>query len=140
SYMLTNTGNSVGTLAANTGSGGGVTFAQTGGLSIGSVNGVNGVNTGTLSLTTGGTVAQSAPIIATNLALIGNGGATFTLTDGGNNVATLAASTSGAVTFAQTGGLSIGSVNGVNGVNTGTLSLTSGGAVTQSAPIVATNL
>ena len=132
-YTLTNSGNQVGALAANTGS---VSLTNSINLSIDTVPGTNGVTAGALTLTDNGTVTQSAPISTTNLALLGGGG-TYTLTNAGNQVGTLAANTgAGSISLTNSVNLNIGST----GVVTGTLTLTDTGTVTQSAPISTTNL
>jgi filamentous hemagglutinin family protein len=162
-FNLTNT-NSVGTLAAggnvapvsvslNNGSTP-LTIGQVAGLSIPSFSlpavnmpAVNGVNTGTLRLLSTNEVTQTQPITATNLALTGQGGQ-FQLANIPNHVETLAADTglsTGAVVLNNgNNALSIGQVSTggptVTGVTTGTLGLLSNNTVTQSQPIVATNL
>lgn len=137
-FTFTHGGNSVTTLAGATGSNGAVTYAQTGSFAIGTVGGITGVNTGSLALTSAGTVTQSAPITATSLALLGGNGA-YVLTNSNNQIGTLAANT-GSVNLANSVNLNIGTAGGASGVNVGTLVLSETGAVTQSAPIITTNL
>ncbi|HWU84274.1 MAG TPA: filamentous hemagglutinin N-terminal domain-containing protein, partial [Rhodocyclaceae bacterium] len=86
---------------------------------------------GTLVLNAGGGATQSAAIQVGNLALKGSG--TFTLNNSGNAVDTLAASVNGAVNFRTSGALSVGSVDGVNGVSLSgkAFTLTVGGALSQ---------
>jgi filamentous hemagglutinin family protein len=138
-YTLTNAGNQIGTLATNTGSGtGSISLTDSINLAIGSVGGTAGVTTGTLALNDTGAVTQSAPINVTNLALFGSGGS-YTLTNSGNQVGTLAANT-GAASLTDSINLAIGTVAGTTGVTASALTLTDSAAVTQSAPITVTNL
>ncbi|MEN6412379.1 MAG: filamentous hemagglutinin N-terminal domain-containing protein, partial [Veillonellales bacterium] len=111
-------------------------------LSIGTVNGVNGVDSGTANttFTDMGTVTQTAAITAGGLGLTGAGG-TFDL-EQPNHIGTLAANT-GSITLKNSGAINIGSVtaNGVttDGVTTtGTFSLTAGGDITQTKAISTT--
>ncbi len=73
-----------------------------------------------LDLITGGAISQSAGLSVANLALASAAG--ITLTDAGNSIDTLAvANLGGAVNIANTGPLTIGTVNGLVGFsNTGT--------------------
>src|SRR5262249_20205264 len=68
SYTLTNAGNQIGPLAANTGS---ISLIDASNLSIGTVAGVSGVTAGTLVIPDAGAVTQTAAITASNLALLG---------------------------------------------------------------------
>jgi hypothetical protein len=139
-YTLTNTGNQVGTLAAVAN---GVTLVDAANLSIGTVNNVGvpgsvtGISTGTLTLSDTGTVSQSAPITATNLALLGTGGS-YTL-NANNHVNVLAANT-GSVSFTDGQALTIGTVGSTVGLTAGTAVLSDTGAVGQTAAINASNL
>jgi filamentous hemagglutinin family protein len=90
--------------------------------------------TGTVSISAGGAVSQTAAITAANLALLGSG-ASYSLTNIDNSIGTLAANTS-AVTLADNTALTVGAVNATTGVAStgavslsanGNLSLTSGG-------------
>ena len=77
-----------------------------------------------LLLVSSGTVTQtqSSPIAATHLGLLGSGGS-YTLTNSGNQVGTLAADT-GSVSLTDSTNLSIGIGGGINGVTaTGALAL-----------------
>ncbi|MBL9001104.1 MAG: filamentous hemagglutinin N-terminal domain-containing protein [Phycisphaerae bacterium] len=80
----------------------------------------------TLQALTGGATSGGA-IIASGLRLLGTG--TFTLTDAGNNVGTLAANTTGAVEYRDADDLAAGTVAGTVGITTGgqNLRLTSAG-------------
>ncbi|PWC44928.1 hypothetical protein TSO221_16645 [Azospirillum sp. TSO22-1] len=129
--------NSVTTLAtAGTGNGA-VSFRGDGGFAIGTVDGVSGIaaGTGDVTLSTTGTVTQSQAITASGLSLKGTGG-TYTLTNAGNAVATLAGDT-GTVSYTDADALGIGTVNGTAGltVNGTTLTLATGGALTQTAAL-----
>jgi hypothetical protein len=88
-----------------------------------SVNGSNGV----LTLSTTGTATQSAAITATNLALLGSGGS-YTLNHAGNLIGTLAVNT-GSVSLTNGQALTIGTVSGTTGwTTTGNSALTAIGA------------
>ena len=139
-FTLTNASNNVSTLAASTT--GVISYRDTNGFSIGTVNSTVGVATGgnNLTLQSGSAVTQSQAISATGLELLGSG--PYTLTNSGNDVATLAASTTGVISFRDTNGFSVGTVNATAGISTGgnNLTLQSGGAVTQSQAITASGL
>ncbi len=135
SYMLNNSANDIGTLAANTSV---INVTSNGGLAFGAVAGTVGVTADTLVVSSTGAVTQTAPITVGNLALLGAGG-TFTLSDAGNSIGTLAANT-GSVKVTDNGGLMIGTVAGSSGVTADTLVLSSAGAVGQTAPITVSNL
>src|SRR6516165_103326 len=86
---------------------------------------VNG-NNSTLTLNTTGTATQSAAMTATNLALLGSGGS-YTLNNLSNLIGTVAANT-GSVNLTTTGAVTIGAVGGVTGWNTtGNSTLTASG-------------
>ena len=88
-----------------------------------SVNGTNGV----LTLSTTGTATQSAAITATKLALLGSGGS-YTLNNAGNLIGTLAVDT-GSVSLTNGQALTIGTVAGTTGwTTTGNSALTAIGA------------
>jgi fibronectin-binding autotransporter adhesin len=93
----------------------------------------------TLTLQSTGNVTQSAAIDAAAVDLVGTGGH-FTLTNGGNFVDTLAANAA-VVSFADDDDLTIGSVNGTNGITaTGAVSLAVNGSISQTAAIDALSL
>ncbi len=143
-YALTNAANNVGTLAASDGTGT-INFYDNTTLAIGSVGSgsIAGVTAGTLDLgfANGQGLTQSQPIIVTSLSLSGNGG-TYTLTNALNSVASFAASvgTSDAISLTDSIGLDIGSIDYINGVTAGTLTLNDAAAVTQSQNINVANL
>jgi filamentous hemagglutinin family protein len=116
-------------------------FRDDGGFVIGAVDGSNGlsVGTATATLTSTGTVTQTQAITAQGLALAGSG-ATWTLTNAANDVDTLAGNT-GTVSFTDVDDLVIGTAGGVAGltVNSTTLTLNVGGALTQTAALTGVN-
>ena len=82
------------------------------------VSTVTGTAAGDVVLNAGGAVTQSAAITADGLRLLGTGtGVSYTLTNTGNDVNTLAANT-GAVSYSNTGILTIGTVGSTVGVTT----------------------
>ncbi|MBI3377102.1 MAG: putative Ig domain-containing protein [Nitrospirae bacterium] len=86
--------------------------ASSGGIAI---NGALTLGAGkNLTLNTTGAVTQTAAITAAGLELLGTGG-TYTLTNTGNAIATLAGNT-GSVSYSQAGGLTIGAVNLTSGL------------------------
>ncbi|MFM7039784.1 MAG: beta strand repeat-containing protein, partial [Planctomycetaceae bacterium] len=130
-YTLTNSGNSFTTLAANTTEA--VSYRDIDGLTVGTVNTV-GITTSDDSVTiqTGGTLAinqavavdtanptmnatgavtQAAAISGAGLELLGAGA--YTLTNSGNSFTTLAANTTEAISYRDTNGLIVGTVNTV---------------------------
>ena len=79
------------------------------------IGGAIHVGSHTLSLTSAGPVTQTAPIIAGSLLLEGTG--PFTLNNASNSVKTIAANVSGgAIAYTNHGSLTVGSVDGTNGV------------------------
>ncbi|WP_170182160.1 MBG domain-containing protein [Phreatobacter stygius] len=91
--------------------------------------------TGTLALTSDGTVTQTTAIAASNLQLGGAG--TFTLVHAANQVGTLAGDV-GKLTFANSGNLTIGRIASAGFITAGisaddTVSVTAGGAITIAA-------
>ncbi len=134
-YQLTHTSNAIDTLAGNTGT---VNFLENSGFAIGTVNTAGLATSGNTTLSTTGAVIQGAPITASGLELLGAGG-TFTLTDPGNAIDTLAGNTS-TVNFLENSGFAIGTVNTAGLATSGNIILSSTGAVAQSAPISAAGL
>jgi filamentous hemagglutinin family protein len=78
-----------------------------------SIGGALNAATNTLTFDTAGTVTQTAAITAGNLALLGGGA--FTLSNTGNNVATLAGVT-GILSYIDADALELGSVGSTNGI------------------------
>ncbi len=84
-----------------------------------------------ITLTTNaGAVTQTQPITATGLELLGAGA--YTLTNGSNNVATLAANTTNAISYTDADNLAIGTVGGTVNLSstTGGVALVVGGTLT----------
>jgi len=108
---------------------GNITLNSAGSIAI---NGI--VNAGNnLKLAGAGIVSQMAPITAAGLELLG-AEATYNLTHTGNAITTLAGNT-GTVHFTNSTGIGIGTVNTTGLATSGDLTLNSGGAITQSAPL-----
>jgi len=92
-----------------------------------------------LTLNTGGTVTQTQPIEVGGLELLGSG--SYILNNPNNSINTIAANTTGSISYVDKGGFSIGTVGSTRGIITsGTLTLDAGGTVTQTQPIVAAGL
>jgi len=158
-YTLTDSGNDVDTIAANTTDA--VSFRDTDDLIVGTVNTVGitttndnvslqtgttltindviGIGAGNLTLNAGGAVTQGAgdTITAAGLELLGAG--SFTLDDAGNDVNTIAASTTEAISFTDTDGLAVGTVNTVGITTTGDQITLSVGAGTDNATLDVNN-
>jgi hypothetical protein len=139
-YTLTNSSNDVSTIAADTT--GAISYANDAALSIGTVNSTDGITVGTgdLTLSAGGAVTQTEPISASGLDLLGAG--PYTLTNSSNDVSTIAADTTGAISYTNDAALSVGTVNSTDGItiSSGDLTLSAPGAVTQTEPISASGL
>ena len=138
---LTNTGNSIGTFAANVSSTGTISLTGINGLNIGQLKDnqdntiATGIGTGTLTLSNTGTVTQTSKIaVTTNLLLLGTGGV-YNLTNTTNTFGTVAANT-GSVNLSRSSAaaLATGTVSGTVGITTtGDVTLTSPGNVTVGA-------
>jgi hypothetical protein len=114
--LLADAGNDVDTLAANVA--GNLRYADADGFDIGSVAGTNGISSGGWThLGAGGNVTDSQALQVNGLALSGSGG--YALDAAGNAFTTLAADATGGLLLAQGGALSVGTVDGVAGVNAG---------------------
>jgi filamentous hemagglutinin family protein len=134
-----NSFNQVGTFAANI-NGGLLRFSGNNSFTVGTVNGVNGINhtngntqlyidknNGTLTLAqginsgsvylraSGGVNQTGGNITATNLALAGGAA---TLTSSGNNVTNIAASINGDFSYTDADAVKVDSVFGINGITT----------------------
>ncbi|MDT7044140.1 filamentous hemagglutinin N-terminal domain-containing protein [Candidatus Nitronereus thalassa] len=117
-----------------------VTFVDTDDLDIDTVNGIVGATATTLNLTTGGALTDAQAITATNLSIT-NTAADTTLDVATTDVDNLAVSAAGrTVSFRDTDDLNIDTVNGVVGVTSTTLNLTTGGALTDAQAVTTTNL
>jgi hypothetical protein len=141
SYTLTNTSNNISTLAANTSND--IKYTDANGFDIGTVGSTNGVNVGANNLTLeaiSGTVTQSEAITAGGLELLGGG--SYDLTNTSNNISTLAANTTNDIKYTDANGFDIGTVNTTNGITAPgkNVTLTAGGAVTQTEAITANTL
>ncbi|MGB0371423.1 MAG: beta strand repeat-containing protein, partial [Opitutales bacterium] len=102
-YTLTNTGNSITTLAVDSAS---LSFTDNSGFAIGSVNATNGITTtGTATLSSTGSVTQSQAISASTLTLNGSGG-TYTLENAANDIDTLTGST-GTIAYSDSNDIAI---------------------------------
>ncbi|MFZ4638510.1 MAG: beta strand repeat-containing protein, partial [Pirellulales bacterium] len=105
----------------------GVTFTDSDNLAIGGLTG------GTMSLTVGGNLTQSAPIVGTSLSVTASAGA-VTLNSANNVAAATFTNTTRAVSYTNSGSLALG------GLTAGTGSLVLGGDLTQTGPIVGNTL
>ena len=103
------------------------------------INSALNVGTNNLTLNSGGAVTQTQELAASGLELLGTG--SFTLTNAKNTITTLAGNTTGTISYRDSDGFTIGTVGMTNGLtSTGNITLHSGGAVTQTQPIVAQGL
>ncbi len=91
-----------------------------------------------LTLDSLGTVTQTAAITAAGLELLG-ANATYTLNHADNNISTLAGDTA-SVKLTNSSSLTVGTVNSTGLTATGSVTLASSGAISQSAPITASML
>ncbi len=124
SYILNNPANDISTLAGNTT--GEVSFRDSNGFSIGSVNSTVGMTTlGNLTLEAGGNISQTEKISANGLELLGSG--SYTLNNPANEITTLAGNTTGAINYTNANTLTIGTVGTTTGISTngGNLTVTS---------------
>lgn len=116
--------NDVGQIAASlTGVGSAFVYLENTDFQVATVDGISGISAGTganadVTLSGGLAVTQApgAPIVANGLRLITGG--PYTLTDSGNDVAILSASTLKAITYTDATGFDIGTVSGSPGVFT----------------------
>ena len=137
-YSFTNSNNAISVLSANTGTVNLNDGSTT--LSIGSINGTNGVTANSFYLADTAVVTQSQGINASNLLLTGTGGI-FTLNNGANAVANLAGNANSISLNNGDNNLLITSLNGVNGItNTGTTTFTVGNATVTSTQAINTPL
>ncbi|MDH4226368.1 MAG: filamentous hemagglutinin N-terminal domain-containing protein [Deltaproteobacteria bacterium] len=132
-------GNTVGTIAANTGS---VKLSDTGGITIGTLNGTGAptagiTTTGNTILINNGALTNTDKIVAAGLK-VSNGAAAITLTNLLNNVSTLNLITTGAdIAYTDANGFAIAAIDGSTfGIDTGNttinnVTLLATGAVTQ---------
>ncbi|MCW4627865.1 filamentous hemagglutinin N-terminal domain-containing protein [Marinomonas rhodophyticola] len=120
-YTLTNTSNAIGTLTANTGS---LNVTNNQDFSLGSI-----VTTGDVELSSTGAVTQTGAITG-GQALNLQGSGTYTLTNAGNEIASLAANT-GTLSVTNNHDFSLGTI-----ATTGAVALSSTGTVTQDSVIL----
>ena len=123
--------NNVTTFAAQTGAGN-LALTEIDGFTIGSVGAtadtfhpaITGLNAGagTITLQSGGAVTQTAAITASGLRLLGGG--TYILTNGSNDVTTLAANTTGTIQYTNANALSVGTVGATTGITSGNNNIT----------------
>jgi filamentous hemagglutinin family protein len=109
-------------------------------LSANTINFASTVSsTGNLTLNAANSVTQTGAISANGLELLGTG--SYTLTNTANDITTLAGNTTGAISFRDSNGFNIGTVNTTVGITTSSnLTLNAGGAVTQTEKISASGL
>ncbi|WP_111639359.1 two-partner secretion domain-containing protein [Marinomonas shanghaiensis] len=119
-YTLTNTSNEIGSLAADTGS---LNVTNNQDFSLGSI-----VTTGDVELSSTGAVTQTGAITG-GQALNLHGSGTYTLTNAGNEIASLAANT-GTLSVTNNHDFSLGTI-----ATTGAVELSSTGSVTQTGAI-----
>jgi filamentous hemagglutinin family protein len=128
-------------------SGGSIRFRDDNGFALANLDGLTTSVVspgGYLSLITGngGSVTQSHSLTADNLRLTATGTGSFTLNNASNEFNTVAASTATSLTLNDTTGFTVGTVDGVAGVNVGTSTFTinNGGTTNQTAVITAGTL
>jgi hypothetical protein len=120
--------NSVGSFSSGNGAGA-VSFRNSGGLNI------TGINGGPVTIVAGGGVTQSAVINAGVLEVNGNGTGAIALGLANNVTGFKSGNGAAAITFRDaSGGLDLAGITG------GSVTITAAGAVTQTAPVVATTL
>lgn len=143
-FTLTDTANRWATVAGSlTGNNRQVLLGEGDGYQFATVDTLNGLNIGTtgslLQLTGSGDITQSQSVITRTLNLLG--GSSYTLSNAGNTFAILGATPTGDARSVNARSSTGFDVTGISSTGTGLqVTLTSGGAVTQSAPIVAQSL
>ena len=136
--LLTNTSNDFTGMV--TASGNDITLYDTNAMLLGNITASSG---GIFSLSAGGDVTQSESSAITADSLLLSGAGNYTLTNTGNNIGTIAADGSGAVSYTENTDFEIGTVGSTNGINIGgllTLSHSSNNTVSQSQTITAGGL
>jgi hypothetical protein len=89
-----------------------------------------------LTLQAGGAVTQTQPIEGSGLELLGAG--PITLTNLGNDFATLAAAITGDINYIDGTALTVGTVNGTTGASAASISMGAGGQFTMAANVTST--
>lgn len=120
SVVLDNAGNDVDTFAAQAlTAGADVTFRDSDGFAVGTVDGQDGIDAAdNVNLTSGGAVTQSGTGTITASTLELHGAGPYTLTNVGNDVDTIASDATGATSYTDADDLIIGTVNATNGITT----------------------
>ena len=133
---LTNTANVLPTVAAS--ATGDIRLTTSGAMSVGSVDGTDGITGGTfVSLSSNGLTQSQAIVAPDGLAVLGSGAAV--LGNAGNMIGQYAANTTGSLTINETAAVTLGSAGGTAGVTVGS-SLTinaTGQNISQTAAVVA---
>ncbi|MBC7917301.1 MAG: filamentous hemagglutinin N-terminal domain-containing protein [Rhodoferax sp.] len=132
---LTNSGNSVGSFASSVGMTGGVSFTNSGALSLGAISTATG---GNLQITTGGALTQSAALSvnASGASTFNAGSSAITLTNSGNNFGSaVSLNTTGNASVSNTSGIVLGTSN-----VGGSLAVVTNGSITQTGAITASTL
>ncbi len=131
-FTLNNSGNNVSSLEGGTaGATGGISFTDNGGFAVGA-NGLN-AGTGSVTLSSTGTVTENGALTAGTLDLEGSGG-TFSLDSAGNSVGTLIANTYDAA-LDDSSALVLGASS-----LTGTLTISATSGISQSGAVTGSSL
>ncbi|MEA3208278.1 MAG: trimeric autotransporter adhesin [Chthoniobacter sp.] len=112
------TANDVDIVAANITGAGNFSLTDADGFALGTVDGISGLVAGGAVSLNAGPVTQAAGANVTSPSLVLLGAGPFTLTSVANDVNTIAANVTGAVSFTDLDDLTVGSVAGVAGVTT----------------------
>ena len=147
-FSLASTTNDVtGKLAADLASVSTMSYRDANGFDVGTVGATNGIKVGAtgtagnnVTLNAGGAVTQSQAVIADGLELLGSGSYTLTDPTTANSIAKLAGNTTNSVKYYQAAGFAIDTVNTAGLTSTNIVSLSSGGAVTQTQKVAASGL
>ena len=142
-FDLSAASNNVDTLAASIN--GILKFTNAGALNIGTAGATTGIftNGNNASFYVGGNLTQSAGAnINVNGLNVSSSAGTVALNNSGNSALVFAADTNGATSYHDSGNLSIGSVNGVSGINShgNAVSLDTGGTTTFNSAFAGTSL
>jgi len=135
SFTLTNSGNAISSIAAASGgaSDGAISYTGNSGVSVGTVSTAGITRTGSVTIASfGGTVTQTQPIVATSLTANAYSGVTLNNSSNSVNSFSSVISMTNGIDFTNAGAVSLGTLT--TGLNSN-LNITTGGAITQSAPI-----